>query len=106
MQGVDTDSTVKNLIYGFKGASFCAKERGDFVLCRATPAGRLGDPELCEGKVANFLQCYHDMVKHTSASCQNQYKGAYDCLKSNFDVKDTSKMVSCKELVDDFASCK
>ena len=53
--------SLKQLLYAYKGASYCANERSEFVLCRATPAGKLGDPELCEGKVANFLQCYHDM---------------------------------------------
>ena len=48
-------------MYATKGASYCNKERSEFALCRATPAGKLGDPEMCEGKVANFLQCYHDM---------------------------------------------
>ena len=55
MQGLDTDSTLKQLIFSFKGASYCAAERSEFALCRATPAGSHGDPELCEGKVSNFL---------------------------------------------------
>jgi hypothetical protein len=61
MQGLDTDSTIKQLIFSFKGATYCAAEKNDFALSRATPAGSHGDPELCEGKVSNFLQCYHDM---------------------------------------------
>ena len=61
MQGLDTDKTIKSLIYASKGATFCAREQSDFMLCRATAAGALGDPEMCESKVANFLQCYSDM---------------------------------------------
>ena len=48
-------SRIKQLIYAYKGAQVCNRERADFALCRATPAGRLGDPEMCEGRVASFL---------------------------------------------------
>jgi hypothetical protein len=61
MQGLNTDQTLKQLIFATKGATFCAKEQGDFLLCRATAAGAHGEPEICESKVANFLQCYSDL---------------------------------------------
>jgi hypothetical protein len=46
---------LNSLLLSTKGAVFCIKERSDFALCRATPAGKLGDPELCESKAASFL---------------------------------------------------
>jgi hypothetical protein len=61
MQGLNNESTLKQLMFAFKGNEFCAAEQAEFKLCRATPAGSHGDPEICEGKVSNFLQCYHDM---------------------------------------------
>ncbi len=105
MQGVDTQSTLRELLYAYKGSSFCAKERGDFVLCRATPAGRLGDPELCEGKVANFLQCYHDMIKESQESCTAQYERAFACLSANIDKTEHVDGV-CSGDLEDFARCR
>ena len=55
MQAESTSSTLKNFLFSYKGSVACAKERSEFSLCRATPAGKLGDPELCEAKTANFL---------------------------------------------------
>jgi hypothetical protein len=55
MQSLGTESTLKQMIFAYKGAFFCAAEQGEFLLCRATPAGSHGDPEFCEGKVSNFL---------------------------------------------------
>eukprot|EP00347_Sterkiella_histriomuscorum_P011654 403371629 len=105
MQGVDTDQTIRQMIFAYKGATSCAQERGDFVLCRATPAGRLGDPELCEGKVASFLQCYHDMVKESNANCQTQFKNIYGCMKANLSGDQPSD-VPCIEMLEEFAKCK
>ena len=61
MQGLDTDSTIKHLLYSYRGSKYCAAEQQDYLVCRAAPAGNIGDPEVCEAKVSNFLQCYHDM---------------------------------------------
>ena len=61
MQGLDTDSTLRQLLWSLRGAHHCQPEMLDFKLCRATPSGNMGDPEACEKKVANFLQCKHDM---------------------------------------------
>ena len=55
MQGVETDYTIKNLVFMYKGASVCKNEAADFKLCRATPAGKYGDATLCEPKAASFL---------------------------------------------------
>ena len=106
MQGVDTGSTLRELIYAYKGSSYCAKERGDFVLCRATPAGKLGDPELCEGKVANFLQCYHDMVKESRDNCAAQYERAFGCLSANIDKASSHVDGACTGDLEDFAKCR
>ena len=54
MQGVNTDSTVKNLIYMYKGSLTCKAEKADFNLCRATPSG-MADPSKCEPQVSSFL---------------------------------------------------
>ena len=69
MQGVETDYTIKNLVYMYKGQSVCKNEASDFKLCRATPAGKYGDATLCEPKAASFLLCYHDMVTKSKADC-------------------------------------
>ena len=61
MQGLGTDQTLKDLIFMYKGSQHCKAERQEFDLCRTTPSGSAANPELCEGKVSNFLQCYHDM---------------------------------------------
>ena len=59
MQGVDTNSTLKNLIYMYKGSNVCAHEALDFKIAHATPAGRLGDSSVQgEMRAHNFLQCY------------------------------------------------
>lgn len=48
MQGLDTDTTIKQLLWSLKGAQVCTKETNDFRLCRATPSGNAGNPEHCE----------------------------------------------------------
>ena len=55
MQGIDTESTIKNLIFMYKGSIECKAETNDFKLCRATPQGKYGQPEKCEAKVSNYL---------------------------------------------------
>lgn len=69
MQADSVQSTIKSFLFSYKGSVSCAKERSEFALCRATPAGKLGDPEMCESKTANFLQCYHDQVKLSKGNC-------------------------------------
>ena len=54
MQGLDTQSTLKNLIFMHKGSQVCKNEMNSFKIARATPAGQ-GDPERCESNVSNFL---------------------------------------------------
>ena len=80
MQGLDTESTLKNLIYMYKGSQVCKAETKEFKLCRATPAGKFGEPEMCESKVSNFLQCYADQIKSSKANCGEQYASAFECM--------------------------
>lgn len=61
MQGLNTEQTMKQLVFAVKGASYCANEAAVFKQCRATPSGNLANPEFCESQAANFMQCYHDM---------------------------------------------
>ena len=61
MQGLDTQSTLKNLIHMYKGSELCKSETSEFKICRATPAGT-ADPSQCESKANNFLSCYHQVV--------------------------------------------
>ncbi len=61
MQGLDNNSTYSYLAYFYKGSKYCKTEQQEFNLCRATPSGSVANPEHCEAKVANFLQCYTDM---------------------------------------------
>ena len=49
MQGLDTDSTLKQLIFSYKGSQLCKAERQEFDLCRTTPSGSAANPERCEG---------------------------------------------------------
>ena len=39
----------------YKGSLACKSEANEFKLCRATPQGKLGEPEKCESKVSNYL---------------------------------------------------
>ena len=91
-------------MYNFKGSVTCANERKEFSICRATPAGKLGEPERCEGKAANFLQCYHDMIKASTANCQKQFADTMTCMTKNLDNKDCEGI--CGGLLQDFATCK
>ena len=104
MQGLDTESTLKNLIYMYKGSQVCKAEAREFKLCRATPAGKHGDPEICEGKVSNFLQCYADQVKASKANCADQYANAYECMAKN--VNSTGADGACSGSLEIFARCK
>ena len=54
MQGLDTQSTIKNLIFMHKGSQVCKNEMNAFRIARATPAGQ-SDPERVENHVSNFL---------------------------------------------------
>ena len=107
MQGLNTDSTLKQLMFSYKGAQYCAAEAAEFKICRATPAGSYGDVEQCEPKVANFLQCYHDMVRESKANCASQYASAFDCLGKNLDLADASgEFGRCSKAMNDFRQCK
>ena len=83
MQGYDTQSTLKNLIYMYKGSQVCKAEAADFKMCRATPAGQHSYPEICEKKVSNFLECYSVMIQDSMAKCHDQYDSVYKCMESN-----------------------
>ena len=85
MQGLDTDSTLKNLIYMYKGSQVCKKEAIDLKTCRATPSGQ-ADPLRCEPKASNFLQCYHEMISSSKANCSNQYKSVHRCMQGNLNA--------------------
>ena len=80
MQGLDTNSTFKNLIYMYKGSELCKSETSDFKICRATPAGS-ADPSRCESKANLFLSCYSQVVSSSKANCAAQYSSAYACLE-------------------------
>ena len=68
MQGVDTETTLKNLIYMYKGSQTCSNQTSDLKICRATPAGQ-ADPERCESKASDFFHCYHSMVQGSKTNC-------------------------------------
>ena len=69
MQGVSTENTLMQLLFAYKSSQVCRAEKIEFDRCRATPAGAYGDPESCEGKVSNFLQCHVDSVA-SKANCE------------------------------------
>ena len=62
MQGISTESTFEKLIYSYGAMHACKSERDNFVICRATPHGREGDPSHCEGQVNSLMNCYSSMV--------------------------------------------
>jgi hypothetical protein len=49
------------LLNTYKASKICENEKKKFELCRATPAGKHVDPEICEEATANFLECYHTL---------------------------------------------
>ena len=102
MEGLNTESTLKNLIFMYKGSQSCTNEAKDFKLCRATPAG-LADPERCESKVSNFLQCYADMIRESKVKCADQYANAFNCMSKN--VNETDGGV-CEGSLQAFSNCK
>ena len=104
MQGLDTQSTLKNLIFMYKGSQTCKAEATDFKLCRATPAGKIGDPERCEAKVSNFLACYSDMIKESKVKCADQYANAMNCMTKNVNASGDEGV--CAGSLEAFARCK
>ena len=82
MQGAGTEFTLKQLLFAAKSGKVCKQERVEFDRCRATPVGAYGDPETCEGKAANFLQCHANIVA-AKVSCEPQFAAAMACLKLN-----------------------
>jgi len=102
MQGLDQASTFKQLLFTYRGSIQCAAEKAEFNVCRATPAGAIGNPEICESKAANFLQCHHSAVKESKGNCASQYGAAFECLTTN--AKSSSSV--CDQLMDQFANCK
>ena len=65
----------------YKGSQVCKSEAQEFKMCRATPAGKHADPEICEAKVSNFLQCYADQIKSSKANCADSYSNVYSCMQ-------------------------
>ena len=53
--------SINHILYSYKGIKHCGAIRKDFALRRATPVGKLGDPQFCEETAANFLGCYNEM---------------------------------------------
>ena len=107
MQGLDNQSTFKNLIYMYKGSQVCKEEANAVKLCRATPAGNLGEPERCLPAATSFLSCYADLVKHSKAHCSNQFKNAMDCLEKNVaTVNGNEESGVCSGSMTSFANCK
>ena len=104
MQGLDTNSTLKNLIYMYKGSELCQNETSEFKICRATPAG-LADPTTCQNKANNFLGCYNQVVKNSRANCTREYANAYACLEQNINTPDDDGSGACSASLRKFANC-
>ncbi len=41
-----------------KGSKQCEAERKKFGICRATPVGKIGDPQMCEPYAVEFMTCF------------------------------------------------
>ena len=48
-----------------------------FNAVRATAEGGAGNPEGAEANVSNFMQCVHDVTKHSKANCAASYTQAF-----------------------------
>ena len=74
------------------------------MMCRATPAGKHGDPEVCEPKVANFLECYHQMIHNSNSDCEKELNASFDCMKKNINNDNANAM--CASSLNEFTACK
>ena len=91
----------------YKGSQVCKDEAAAVKLCRATPAGNMGEPERCVPAVTSFLQCYADLVKTSQVNCSPQLKNAMDCLEKNVGSTDLSEDSGvCSGSMTSFANCK
>ena len=106
MQGLDTSTTLKELIYMYRGSQVCKSELWDFKKCRATAQGKHGEPAICEAKVSNFLQCHTDSVKISKAKCAEQYAAAFNCMQNNLGENGDSQTGVCSGTLEQFAKCK
>ena len=104
MQGASAESTFQQLIYSNKAMKVCQDERVNFTLCRATPAGRLADPSLCESKAKSLLTCYDAMIR--DSECSSYYSKAFDCLESAHKRGvDIETSTVCARALDDYSLC-
>ena len=97
MEGASAESTFRQLIFANGAMTVCANERAEFKLCRATPAGALATPEICEAKANSLLSCYDNIVRAHEDT--KQFKAALDCLKNN---KTEADVTSCAGTIEDF----
>ncbi|CAI2385660.1 unnamed protein product [Moneuplotes crassus] len=103
MQGISSGETFEKLIYSYSAMQVCRSERDNFVVCRATPHGREGDPTHCENEVNSLMTCYSSMVQKSQKECNKTYKSAFDCLKRHEDESGDSH--ACAGNLSEFAKC-
>ena len=94
---------MKSLIYGYKYGTVCSAEMSAFKATRLAADGGAGNPEASEGTVSNFLQCMHDVTKHSKANCAPQYASAYSCMRGSLA---SGRENECTSALADFAACR
>ena len=76
---------------------------GAFKASRLAADGGAGNPEASEGHVSNFLQCMHDVTKHSKANCGAQYANAFSCMKGSLAG---GRENECTTTLEEFAACR
>ena len=101
MQGLSSDKTFTQLIYSYGAMGACKNERAQFLVCRATPLGKEGEPSVCENQVNKFLTCYSQVARQANTKCNKEFQTIHDCLKKNEGGSETSTV--CSNDLENFA---
>ena len=101
MQAASSDKTFSALAYSYGASKVWQDERAKFVICRATPLGKAGDPSVCESQVNAFLTCYKTVVDKSQKGCSSEFKTIVSCLKEN--QSDGNSTTVCANSLDEFS---
>lgn len=68
MEGASSEKTFEALIFSFGAMKACKSQRANFVLCRATPQGKVGEPSHCQSQANALLTCYSGVAQKSQGT--------------------------------------
>merc|ERR1711874_180273 len=77
------DENIEMLIHSIKANRVCKNLRKELNLCRSTILGKLVEPEHCQDKAIDLIDCFQKVRRDEGGNNLKNYDAVFQCAKKN-----------------------